>query len=398
MTRKSRLDRFLDAIERGGNALPHPAPPGSGVDRRGWLAAMGALAATAASARAAAALSPAGTTGSVGAATPILADAVDAGWSEAVCLLGDGTPLNDFATQVAGWQYSAPRPLDPSLARFMALPTDVSRGARQWRISDGSGRAGALRVIESPALKTASVDAAPAKDSPPWFTGGLFSLMVRSNALRERWNAARQLGWEGVTDPVELEFSGVKLANVILRGPQGLRVSIYERILPRMADEPDLRLLRRPFNSMQVVADLALARRFYVEGLGFEVVGEGRFRWQADRPNNFGVPSELAAAAALDYLIVAPRAGGPTQVEIVHFTGLPSGRRPAVGPEQPGLYALRFPVTRVDALRSRLADAGWPMISGVMEFSGDTGEGVRAFAAISPEGARLEFEESAGGD
>ena len=352
----------------------------SGIDRRSCLAALSAVAVTA----------------TVGAA-PVAADALDTGWNEATCLVADGAALGKFAVEVAGWQLDAPQRVDTSLAAFMGLSASSARDARQWRVSDGSGLAGALRIVEHPGLpRLRDAAARSSPEVPAWFAGGIFSLMTRSNALRDCVLRARELGWDVAAEPVELAFGQVQLANVILLGPQGINVAIYERLAPRLADAADLRRLRRPFNSMQVVADLPLARRFYVEGLGFAILGEGDFRWERGRPNNFGIPVELAAAASLDYLIVAPRAGGPTQVEIVHFRGLPAGRRAAAGPAQPGIHALRFPVRSVRAVQERLRAGGWLADGEVADVDFGSGVRQRALAVVTPEGARLEFVEGGG--
>jgi hypothetical protein len=370
------------------------------IDRRSCLAALSAVATTAAVAgRMAVAANPAAGNSAVGSPTagnaPPADEALDAGWSEATCLVADGAAFGAFAEQVAGWQLDPPQRVDRSLAAFMGLPVDSVRDARQWRVSDGSGRAAALRIVELPGLpRLRFADGLPPPVAPAWFAGGIFSLMTRSNSLRERVLRARELGWGVVAEPVELAFGNVQLANVILLGPQGVNVAIYERLAPRLPDDPDLRRLRRPFNSMQVVADLPLARNFYVEGLGFAVVGEGQFRWEPGKPNNFGIPAELAAGAALDYLIVAPRAGGPTQVEIVQFRGLPAGRRAAAGPAQPGIHALRFPVRQVARVRERLIAAGWPLDTIITEVVFGGTKAQQALAVTTPEGARLEFIEA----
>ncbi len=86
-----------------------------------------------------------------------------------------------------------------------------------------------------------------------------------------------------------------------------------------MPDEADLRQLRRPFNSMQGVRDLAAARRFYVDVLGFEVLNAGRFDNTVRAPNNFGVPGNLVTANPMQFAIVGPKRTGPTQVELVQF-------------------------------------------------------------------------------
>lgn len=288
----------------------------------------------------------------------------DAGWAEAVLRVSDPKAFIDFAESVAGWQVKGP--IDG-----------------EWWISDAEGGVGAIRLITRPQQAT------PIERYQPWDTGGLFSVMTRSNDLSAAYERARALGWGSASIPVTLDFGGVKLSNVVMRGPDGVNVAIYERLQPRMADAADLLKLRRPFNAMQVVRSLADARRFYVDVLGFSVIATGRFQAPRGTPSNFGIPPSLAADAALDYLILGGTPAGPTQVEVVSFNGLEVGARPRDQLESQGLIALRFPVSSLDRMRDRLAAAAYPheSVHTPMPPFGSA----EMLRLLSPEGARLEF-------
>ena len=288
----------------------------------------------------------------------------DAGWAEAVLKVHEPQLLVEFAERVAGWQATA-----------------IPDGG--WLLHDAAYGVGALRVLR----------AAPRTPRPapyrPWDTGGLFSVMTRSNDLHGAFAAATALGWSAANTPVTLEFGGVTLANVVLRGASGVNVAIYERLQPRMPDEPDLRKLRRPFNAMQVVHDLPRAKSFYVDLLGFSTLASGRFRTPPGSPNNFGIPAPIADGAALDYMILAPSTTGSTQIEVVSFAGVDSRPRRARDFEAVGLVALRFPVRSLTELRKRLSLANYPYETATIllpPYGETTGLRVR-----SPEGARLEF-------
>ena len=288
----------------------------------------------------------------------------DAGWAEAVLKVHEPQLLIEFAERVAGWQVSA-----------------TPDGG--WLLHDAAQGVGALRVLR----------AAPRTSRPapyrPWDTGGLFSVMTRSNDLNGAFATATTLGWSVANTPVTLEFGGVVLANVVLRGASGVNIAIYERLQPRMPDEPDLRKLRRPFNSMQVVRDLPRAKSFYVDLLGFSTLASGRFRAPPGSPNNFGIPAPAADRAALDYMILAPATTGSTQIEVVSFVGVDSRPRRARDLEAVGLVALRFPVRSLAELRRRLSLASYPY-ENVTILLPPYGEapGIRV---RSPEGAALEF-------
>ena len=307
------------------------------------------------------------TPGSDRGATPFPASyelARDAGWAEAVLRVQDPPAFAAFAERVAGWQvYRA--------------------SADEWWIADAERGVGALRVLR------AAPQAFAALEHKPWDTGGLFSIMTRSNDAGKAYRAALELGWSALHAPVSLQFGDVTLANVVLRGPDAVHIAVYERLAPRLPDAPDLQKLRRPFNAMQVVDDLATARRFYVDVLGFEVIATGRFQRPAGAPSNFGIPPELSAKGELEYLIVGPSAKGPTQLEVVSFPNLDGRVRPPPDAASVGFIALRLPVSTLEPLRSRLAAAGYPFESG--ETSMPPFGIARTVVLRSPEGARLEF-------
>jgi catechol 2,3-dioxygenase-like lactoylglutathione lyase family enzyme len=228
----------------------------------------------------------------------------------------------------------------------------------------------------------------------PWDTGGLLSLMTRSNATDAVYRAAQRLGWSAYNDPVVLELrdAGVTLTNVILRGPDGVNVSVYERVAPRMPDEADLRRLRRPFNAMQSVRDIARARDFYQRVLGFELVNGGDFVNERREPNNFGMPADVVARHPIPFAIFGPRRDGPTQVELVELRGVQGRDLSARGvPPNLGLLALRFPVNRLAEVERRLAATGWPLERAATEAMLAPYGRVRLLAVRSPDGAWLEF-------
>lgn len=325
-----------------------------------------------------------------------LAAALDAGWQEAVLSVGDAAPVLRFLTEVAGWQLRFSSPLSgPVLDFYSGHPGSwpTAPGRREWLVTDAEGKPGFVRLVAFDRPEAVRIRSG----AMPWDTGGVLSLMTRSNATDAVYRAAQRLGWSSFNDPTLLDMrdSGVQLTNVVLTGPDGIAVSIYERIDPRMPEAPDLRRLRRPFNAMQSVRDLAAARHFYAEVLGFEVVNEGRFSNPRHEPNNFGLPANLVAAAPLPFAILGPRRSGPTQIELVQFAGV-EGRDLAARAIAPnlGVLALRFPVSRLVEVENRLRKARWPIAAGPAILELRPYGRVRLLAVRAPDGAWLEFFES----
>jgi catechol 2,3-dioxygenase-like lactoylglutathione lyase family enzyme len=327
-----------------------------------------------------------------------LATALDAGWQEAIVSVRDAPAILRFLTEVAGWRLRFEGALSPATLDFYSGSPGAwpaSTGRREWLVTDADGRPGFVRLVafarpESLRIRSGAM---------PWDTGGILSLMTRSNDTGGVLRAAQDLGWSSFNDPVLLDMrdAGVQLTNVVMTGPDGVAVSVYERLTPRLPDAPDLRRLRRPFNAMQSVRDLPAARRFYADVLGFEVLNEGRFSNPRRESNNFGLPANLVAAAPMPFAILGPRRDGPTQVELVQFVGV-EGRDLAARASAPnlGLLALRFPVTRLAEVERRLRKAEWPIAAGPAMLDIHPYGRVRVLAVRAPDGAWLEFFERMG--
>lgn len=328
-----------------------------------------------------------------------LTSAIDSGWQEAVISVSNAQPLLRFFRDIAGWQVGPSRPMPLPTRQFYlgnglagsALQSLPAASAREWLVTDKAGKPGFIRVVE-----LGSSTARPLRaGAMPWDTGGILSLMTRSNATTRVFDAALAAGWSAVNEPVEFTMTdtGVKLSNVILRGPDGVHISIYERLQPRMPDEPDLQRLRRPFNSMQSVRDIGAARRFYTEVLGFEILNSGDFVNAVRLPNNFAVPANLVVAAPLPFAIMGPRKTGPTQVEVVQLRGV-EGRDLAARADPDknlGIIALRFPVSDLQAVQQRILAAHWPLARSPTELDIVPYGRVTLLAVKSPDGAWLEF-------
>ena len=322
-----------------------------------------------------------------------LTSALDAGWQEAVLSVRDAPAVLRFLTEVAGWQLRFEGPLSGAALDFYSGKPGAwpaAAGRREWLVTDGEGKPGFVRLVAF-----ARPDAVRIRSGAmPWDTGGVLSLMTRSNATAKVYRAAQDLGWSSFNDPTLLDMrdSGVQLTNVVLTGPDGVAVSVYERLTPRMPDAPDLQRLRRPFNAMQSVRNLAAARHFYAEVLGFEVVNEGQFTNPRRESNNFGLPANLVAAAPMPFAILGPRRSGPTQVELVQFADV-EGRDladRAVAPNL-GVLALRFPVSSLAEIESRLRKAEWPIAAGPAMLDVRPYGRVRLLAVRAPDGTWLEF-------
>lgn len=313
----------------------------------------------------------------------------DAGWHEAVISVSDLARSEGFFRDVAGWKVLDRGSVDPQGLRYFGLdatttqasyvvvrPTDYPQGwVRLVRYGDGS----------QPMVRA---------NAQAWDTGGIFSIMTRSADATRNLRAAEARGWLAYNEPYQFDFGDLSLLNLVMRGPDGVNVAVYEWLAPELPDPPAPGTLSKAFNSMQMVRDIAAARAFYVDVLGFEVIAEGEFIDPEDRPTNFALPVNYATRIPRAYVILIPpgadRAAG--RVELMAFAGF-TGRDLAerAMPGARGIQSLRFPVSHVELVHARLRDHDAPILFGPGPLPMPPFGTAQALTTRSPDGAWLTF-------
>lgn len=306
-------------------------------------------------------------------------------WREALALVADLDAAGRFWRDVARWRAGPARRLDPASASLLGAPGTTGK-SRLWTPGDGSG-AGAVRLV--------ALDGPPRavgrSNAMPWDTGGVFSVMTRTQDTPRDLDAALALGWTAFNDPYAFSFGTVQLRNAVIRSPDQANVAVYERTAPKRSDVP-AEGLSHAWNAMMSVRDLAAAQGWFA-GLGFAVIDAGRFVDPEPRLNNFAIPENLAPSVGRPYAIMAPAGADRSlgRIELIGFEGL-KGRDLTARAQAPnrGWALLAFPAADLGALRTRASAAG---IEPVREGPLPLLPWARGPALIyrSPDGAELAF-------
>lgn len=305
-------------------------------------------------------------------------------WREAVAIVADLDAAGRFWREVAGWRGGPVRRLDPASAAFFGA-TGAPGRSRLWTAPDRPD-AGAVRLVE-----IAGATAVGRSNAMPWDTGGIFSVMARTQDTPRDLAAALRLGWTAFNDPYAFTFGPVRLRNAVIRSPDQANVAVYERVAPRRTDVPE-RGLSHAWNAMISVRNVGAARAWF-EALGFAVIDQGRFVDPEPRLNNFAIPENLAPEVGRPYAILAPAGADPAlgRVELMGFDGL-KGRDLSGQARAPnrGWALLAFPVRDLGVVRARAAAAG---IAPVREGPAPVLNWARGevLAYRSPDGAEVAF-------
>lgn len=313
----------------------------------------------------------------------------DAGWAEAVVVVRSLARTADWLGDVAGWVARGPEGRTPAaVLRLWGLPAGA--GGRELLLGNPGDEAGLVRLVQ---LEGVGAQVEIRSSAMTWDTGGVFSLMTRARDLDGAFARHQAAGFSAFNDPVDFDFGGVLLRNIVLRGPDGVNIAIYERRRPLLVGWETISKLSAPFNAMQMVRDVDAARRFYETLFGYAPVAAGGFVDPVETPNNFAMPQNLATQLSRDYAIMAIGGAETGRVEAMHFKGLTgrdlSGR--AVFPNL-GVAALRYPTVRLAAILAKARAMG-VVPSPVVEAEVTPWGRVRLAQVRSPDGVTVELME-----
>ena len=225
-----------------------------------------------------------------------------------------------------------------------------------------------------------------------WDSGGYFSLMMRAHDLDGVYDDALALGWASESEPVRFDFGSSVLANVVLKGPDGINIALYERLEPPLDDFWQFERLSQPFNAMQMVADIEAADAFFTGILGMRYFWAGDYLDPAPGPNNFGLPQNLTTEIPRRTRILEPRPGETGRLELMQFVGL-DGRDLADRAQPPnlGILSVRYPVDDADLALKQIESAGGEAWRGPAIVKLPPYGQVRLFAVRAPNGAIVEI-------
>ncbi|TVQ41084.1 MAG: hypothetical protein EA370_02715 [Wenzhouxiangella sp.] len=225
-----------------------------------------------------------------------------------------------------------------------------------------------------------------------WDSGGYFSLMMRARDLDSVYDDALALGWMSESEPVRFDFGPSVLANVVLKGPDGINIALYERLEPPLDEFWQFERLSQPFNAMQMVADIERADAFFTGVLGMTHFWAGDYLDPAPGPNNFGLPQNLTTEIPRSTRILQPKPGETGRLELMQFVGL-DGRDLSERAKPPnlGILSVRYPVADDGAALADIESAGGSAWRGPAEIDLPPYGRVNIFAVRAPDAAIVEI-------
>jgi catechol 2,3-dioxygenase-like lactoylglutathione lyase family enzyme len=272
-------------------------------------------------------------------------------WTEAVVSVTDISEATQLFREVGGWTVTQKGKVERGELDYWKLPKAAS--ATFQRLCAPATDTGCIRFISFKGVAQRPIRLA----TRAWDTGGIYSIMVRSDNVPALFDAAIKLGWWAESEPIRFTFGQSDLRNVVLTGPHGINLAVYERISPPFAAFPVGRI-SQGFNSMRMVRDKAVARDFYRDTLGFTVLFDSSNEPAEPARSNFGIPFNYTPQIKRSAAALQPVPGETGRVEVMQIEGFTGGDVAAyASPPNLGILSVRYPVRDLAALRTKVATA-----------------------------------------
>lgn len=274
-------------------------------------------------------------------------------WTEAVVSVENLEESASWLVWDGGWRVVASGAVDRGELEYWNLPEEAT--ASFLKICAAQASTGCIRFVRFDGVEQRPIRLA----ARPWDTGGIFSIMLRSENTQALFDAAIARGWWAESQPYEFSFGGSALVNVVVRGPHGVNYAVYQRKSPEFTDFPIGRL-SQAFNSMRMVRDQPASLAFYHDVLGLDVLFDAPFLDPEPRVNNFSVPANLATTLVRRAAVVQPELPGETgRIELMQFEGFDGRDFSAhASPPNLGILSVRYPVESFDEYLATLAERG----------------------------------------
>jgi catechol 2,3-dioxygenase-like lactoylglutathione lyase family enzyme len=279
---------------------------------------------------------------------------VDNGWQEAVISVADLDEQIAFFRKVIGWEVVDRVRVSRSQLSAWGLPAGVT--AQSALIRAPGAERGHVRLVTFAGVAEVRRIRSSAR---PWDAGGWGGLNVRVRSIDAAFVRLQRAGWQGFSDPVTFTVPPYKVREVMVTGPDGLTLSLIERVDPPLtADWPSL--WSRAVTVFEADADPAASDAFY--GSSLRLKARLSYDGPAAEPgmNLFGLPHDVVGRADRRVRWWQEQGASEGTIATLSFRGI-TGRRfrpEALAPPGLGLFLIALPVSDAASRCARAMTGG----------------------------------------
>lgn len=310
-----------------------------------------------------------------------------AGFREVILSVRDLGQSINFYKKVSAWEIIYEGECSRAQLDFWDLPNTCT--AVEAILANPGEISGYLRLVSFKNVKQIHIRSS----AQSWDSGGIYDIDIRTVDIESSFEEFQAHGWTAYNDPMEYEFGKFHISEVLMHGNEDIVIALIQRYKPKLEGYPNLKKLSRVFNSSQVVADMEVAKDFYINTLGFKIYMEQNLEGTTKDQNLFGVPQNIYEKIKRKICIVSPVGKNEGSVELIQLEGI-SGKNYAslAKPPNLGLLALRFPTKGLNNLVEHLKSKQENIIQNRNIVIPPYGH-CQCLSIQSPDGAWLEFYE-----
>lgn len=201
---------------------------------------------------------------------------------EVIYSVGDLEKVKHFFCDYGGWEVLGKFKSSPEMLDFWNLPKTAE--ADEILIQFDKHPTGLLRLVKYNGVQQDYIRSS----QKSYETGGIMDINLRVHNVQETFDDLREMGWHGLSDPLFQTMGPFQLYDVLMQGYDDIIVAITHRKVPKLVLKDGFKLPTHIYNSSIVVKDLAKARHFYEETLGYSLLNEYEVKKEGE--NMFGIP------------------------------------------------------------------------------------------------------------
>jgi len=305
---------------------------------------------------------------------------------EIIYNVGNLQKTSSLFEDYGGWNRVGTYQTDPSVLDFWELESGTQ--AEEVLIQSNHIENGQLRLIKFDNVKQEYIRSS----QQPWDTGGIMDINLSVHKVAESFEALRELGFHGLSDPLLQVMGPFKLYDILMKGYDDIIIAFTHRLEPPMELDADINFPTHVYKSSITVKDLQEAKSFYVDVLGCDTLTEYSVKKDKPQENMFGLPHNLADKVSCNAVILSIHGGRDVDFQIVEFEGI-SGKdfSQIAKPPNRGFCLYRVEVENLDAYHSQLANRNANNLGKIRSLYIQPYGKVACFKITSPNGVIWEF-------
>ena len=303
--------------------------------------------------------------------------------------VGDMNKVSEFFEGYGGWNRVGRYETSRHTMQFWNLPDSCT--AEEILIQSHHVPNGQIRLI-----KFNNIDQKHIRSSQqPWDTGGIMDINLRVHEVESSFDALREMGFHGLSDPLCQEMGQFKLYDCLMKGYDDTIIAFTHRLKPPMDLPAPIKLPTHVYKTTITVKNLAEAKSFYTDILGCDVLSEYSVKKDSPQENMFGLPFNLADKVSCNAVILSIHGGKDTDFQIVEFDGV-SGKdfSDRAMPPHRGFVLYRVEVENIAEYYREIQMKGGKIHNQMTEMQVEPYGNVQCFSVKSPNGVLWEFFES----